>query len=77
MVCVGRDMKDHLFPSPVPWAGTQSSQKFLLRNFPKPGFSKPHPTWLRKIPGMEHHDYSGQPIPVPHHPYSKEFHPNI
>jgi len=34
-------------------------------------------------PGLEHcqgggsHSFSGQPVPVPHHPHGKEFHPNI
>jgi len=36
MVWVGRDLKDHAVPAPVPWAGTPST---------RPGCSKPHPTW--------------------------------
>jgi len=33
MVWVGRDLKDHLVPTPPPWAGTPST---------RPGCSKPH-----------------------------------
>jgi len=36
MVWVGRDLKHHLVPGPLPWAGTP---------FTTPGCSKPHPTW--------------------------------
>jgi len=35
MVWVGRDLKDHLVPTPLPWAETPST---------KPRCSKPHPT---------------------------------
>uniref|UniRef100_A0A8C0AQG3 C2H2-type domain-containing protein n=1 Tax=Buteo japonicus TaxID=224669 RepID=A0A8C0AQG3_9AVES len=31
-----KDVKDHLVPTPLPWAGTPST---------RPGCSKPHPTW--------------------------------
>jgi len=36
MVCVGRDLIDHLVTTPLPWAGTPSTTS---------GYSKPHPTW--------------------------------
>jgi len=36
MVWVGRDLKDHLVPTPLPWAGTP---------YTRPGCSKPCPTW--------------------------------
>ena len=36
IVWVGRDLKDHLVPTPSPWAGTPST---------RPGCSKPHPAW--------------------------------
>ncbi|GAB0189020.1 centromere protein C [Grus japonensis] len=36
MVWVGRDLKDHLVPTPLPWAGTPST---------RPRCPKPHPTW--------------------------------
>ena len=45
MVWVGRDLKDHLVPPPLPWAGTPST---------RPGCSKPHPTWPWTLPGMGH-----------------------
>lgn len=45
MVWIGRDLKDHLFPTPFLWAGTHSTT---------PGFSKPHPIWPWTLPGMEH-----------------------
>lgn len=32
----GRDFRDHLIPTPLPWGGTPST---------KPGCSQPHPTW--------------------------------
>ena len=35
MVRVGRDLKDHLLPTPLPWAGTSST---------RPGCSELHPT---------------------------------
>jgi len=39
MVWAERDLKDHLVPTPLPWAGTPST---------RPGCSKPHPTqpWI-------------------------------
>jgi len=36
MVSVGRDLKDHLVPNPMPWAGTSAS---------RPGCSALYPTW--------------------------------
>lgn len=36
MVWVGSDLKDHLIPIPLQWAGTPSTTS---------GCSKPHPTW--------------------------------
>lgn len=36
MVWAGRDTKDHLVPTPLPWAGTPSTRL---------GHSKPHPVW--------------------------------
>ena len=44
MVWVGSDFKDHLVPTPLPWAGTPSA---------RPGCSKLHPTWPWTLPGME------------------------
>jgi len=42
MVSVGRDLKDHRVPSPLPWAGTSST---------RPGCSELHPTWPWTLPG--------------------------
>ena len=42
MVWVGRDLKDHLVPTPLPWTGTPST---------RPGCPKPHPTWPWTLPG--------------------------
>ena len=46
---VGRNLKDHLVPTPVSWTGTPST---------KPGCSKPCPTWPWALPGR------GQPQPL-------------
>jgi len=42
MVKVGRDLKDHLVPTPLPSAGTSST---------RPGCSELHPTWPWTLPG--------------------------
>lgn len=42
---VGRDLKDHLAPTPLPWAG-------ML--FTRPGFSEFHSAWPWTVPGMGH-----------------------
>ena len=44
-VWVGRDLKDHLVPPPLPRTRTPSTRL---------GCSKPHPTWLWIIPGRGH-----------------------
>jgi len=41
-VWVGRDLKDHLLPTPLPWAGTPCT---------RPGCSEPHPTWPWALSG--------------------------
>jgi len=38
MVWFGRNLIDHLIPTPLPWAATPSTRL---------GWSKPHPTWKR------------------------------
>ena len=43
MVWVGRDLKGHLVPIPLPWAGTPST---------RPGCSKPHPASPGILPGI-------------------------
>ena len=65
MVWIGRDLKDHLVPTFRPRAGTPST---------RPRCSKPHPTWPQTLRGGSH-SFSGQPVPAPHHPHSKEFIP--
>ena len=42
MVRVGRDLKDHLVPTCLSWAGTSST---------RPGCSELHPTWPWTLPG--------------------------
>jgi len=42
MVSVGRDLKDHLVPTPLPSAGTSST---------RPGCSELHPAWPWTLPG--------------------------
>jgi len=45
MVRVGRDLKDHLVPTPLPWTGTSSTS---------PRCSELHPTWPWALPGRGH-----------------------
>ena len=45
MVWAGRDLKDRLVPTPLPWAGTPSTRA---------GCSEPRPTWPGMFPGMGH-----------------------
>jgi len=45
MVWVGKDLNDHLVPTPLPGAGTPST---------RPGYSKSHSTWPWTLPGREH-----------------------
>ena len=40
MVWVGRDLKDHLVPAPLLWAGTSST---------RPGCSELHPAWPKEV----------------------------
>jgi len=55
MVWVGRHLKDHLVPTPLPWTGTPSTTS---------GYSQSHPAWPSTLPGMIHN--SGQPVLVQH-----------
>ena len=68
MVRVGRDLKDHLVPILLPWAGTSSTT---------PGCSELHPTCPWTPPGGGIHSFSGQPVPVFHHPHGEKSLPNI
>jgi len=45
MVWVGRDLKDDLGTSLLPWAGTPPTTS---------GCPKPHPAWPCTLPGMGH-----------------------
>jgi len=45
MVWVGRELRDHLVPTPLPQSGTPPT---------RPGCSKPHPTWSWTLPGRGH-----------------------
>jgi len=54
----------HLVPPPLPWAGTPST---------RPGCSKPLQHGLEHFQGAGSHSFSGQPVPVPHHPHRKYF----
>lgn len=47
MVWIGREFKDHLVPTPLPWTGKSSA---------RPGWSKPCPTWPWTLPEIEQGD---------------------
>jgi len=64
MVWVGRDLKDQIIPTP------RHGQQHLpldqvAQNSVQPG--------LEQFQGGATHNFSGQLVPVPHHPHSKEF----
>jgi len=46
---VGRNLKGHLIPIPLPWAGTPSN---------RPGCSKSYPAWPRTLLGRGHPNWS-------------------
>jgi len=64
MIWVERDLKGHLVPIPLPWAGTCST---------RPGCLKPQPSLQVSghFKGGGIHNFSGKPVPVPHHQHSK------
>ena len=68
MAWVGRNFRDHPAPTPLPWAGLPPATP----SCPVP--TKPGPEHLQ---GWSIHTFSGQPVPVPHHPLSEEFPPDI
>jgi len=68
MVWVGRDLKDHLVPPPLPWQGYLPLDQ-VVQSPIQPG--------LEHCQGGGSHSFSGQPVPVPHDPQGKEFLPNI
>ena len=58
MVWVGRELIDHLVPTPLPLDRvTQSPIQLGLEHCQGGGF----------------HNFSGQPVPVPHHTHGEEF----
>jgi len=58
MAQVGRNLKDHLVPPLLPWAGTPPLDQAAE--------SPIHPG-LEHLQGWGIHSFSGQPMPVPHH----------
>ena len=62
IVWVGRDLKDHRVPTPLPLDQVAQGQI-------QPA--------LERFQGWGIHSSSGQPVPAPHHPHSKEFLPSI
>jgi len=68
MVWVGKDVIVHLFPTPLPWAGTLP---------PAQGAPSPVQPGLEPCQGGGSHSCSGQPGPGPHHPQGAEFLPSI
>jgi len=64
MVWVGRDLKDHPVPAPCHEQGCHSPA-LAAEGSIQPG--------LEYFQGWGVHSFSGQPVPVPHHPVSKEF----
>ena len=68
MVWVGKDLKDHLVPIPCPGQGHLPLDQVV---------PNPVQRGLEHFQGWGTHNFSGQPVPVSHHPYSKKFLPNI
>ena len=58
------------------WKGPQSPPRRGLPHSSS-GCQGPHPTWPWKVQGWGTHSFSGQPVPGPHCPLSKELPPNI
>jgi len=61
MVWVGRDLKDHLVPTPCPGQGHLPLDQVAQSRI-QPG--------LESFQGGGSHSFFGQPVPVPHHPHS-------
>lgn len=58
MAWFGQDLKDHLGPTPVPWAGLPIT------------ISGPIQPGLEYLQGWRIQNFSGQPAPAPHLPGS-------
>jgi len=66
MVWAGRDLKDHLVPTPSPCHEQGHLSLDQVAQSPvQPG--------LEHFQGGGTHGFSGQPVPVPHHPQSEGF----
>lgn len=68
MACVGRDIRAHPVPMPLPQAGTPC---------PRPGCSDHHPTRPWTLPGVGHPQILWTTCSVPHCSHSKELLPHI
>ena len=68
MVWVGRDLKDHLVQPPCHGQGHLPLDQ-VAQSPIQPG--------LGHCQGWGSHSLSGQPVPVSHHPHSKEFLPYV
>jgi len=68
MVRVGRDLKDHLVPTPCHEQGHLPLDQVAQSSI-QPG--------LEHFQGGDIHSFSGQPVPVLHHPHGEEFLPNV
>jgi len=61
---LGRSLKDHLVPTPLPWAGCPTPDQAAQSPI-QPAYGHLQETGT--------HSFSGQPVPGPHHPLRKEF----
>lgn len=66
MARVGKDLKDHLFPTPCHGQGHLPPDQFAQSPI-QPGFEY--------LQGWGIHNLFKQPVPVPHNPHSEEFAP--
>jgi len=64
MVWVGRNLKDYLVQPPCHGQGHLPLDQ-VAQSPIQPG--------LEHCQGEGSHNFSGQPVPVPHHPHSKQF----
>jgi len=72
MAWVGRDLKDHVAPTPMPQAGPPTSTSNT-----RPGCPGPIQPGLEHFQGQGIHNLSEQPVPVPHYFLGKELPPDI
>jgi len=68
VVWVGKDFIDDVVPNPCRGQGHFSPDQ-VAQSPIQPG--------LEHCQGGGSHSFSGQPVPVPHHPHSEEFLPYI